>query len=213
MSFAVLTFFHLLAQTSLLEPLNLVLTPLVAYIPKLVNCVVLLVVAFLVAILLKRVAAGLLTLVKIDAKLNEAIGDAPSARDSVSSLVANIVFWLALLFFLPAIVSPFALPDLVEPIVHITDRVFGFVPNIVAAVVILLVGVFVLRIIRRLVAGALAKAGLDRVTEKWGQTAGLGDTRLSGLLAQTLYLLLLFSLCIAALQALNLEAVYAPAAQ
>ena len=90
-------------------------------------------------------------------------------------------------------------------------QVFAYLPNIVAAGLILVVGWFVARIVRRIVTGLLAAAGVDRLSERVGLGAALGRQTLSGLLGLLVYILILVPVLISALNALQIEAVTRPA--
>ena len=90
------------------------------------------------------------------------------------------------------------------------DNVLTFLPNVLAAVLILIIGWLVARIVRRVTASFLASVGVDRLGERVGLGAGVGTQRLSELLGLTLYVLILIPVLIGALNALQLDAVTAP---
>jgi hypothetical protein len=91
------------------------------------------------------------------------------------------------------------------------DEILGFVPNLFAAGLILVIGWFVARIIQRVVANLLAAVGLDRLSEQVGVATALGEQKLSGLIGLLVYVLILIPVLIAALDALNMEAITQPA--
>src|SRR5207237_8363988 len=94
-------------------------------------------------------------------------------------------------FFRPAMLDAWALPGLVQPLQTMFTRIFTFLPNLLAAVVIFLVGWFVARVAQRVVTGLLAAAGVDRFAERIGIAKALGSNQLSSLLGTIVYLLLL----------------------
>src|SRR5688572_10894792 len=91
------------------------------------------------------------------------------------------------------------------------NQVFGYLPNIVAAGLILLVGWFVARIVQRIVTGLLAAAGIDSLADRVGLTQVLGRQSLSGLLGLVVYIFILVPVLISALNALQIEAITRPA--
>src|SRR5207244_3798706 len=123
----------------------------------------------------------------------------------------NTAFWLVILFFLPAILDALALPGLLQPLQTMVTRIFTFLPNLLAAVVIFLVGWFVARIAQRVVTGLLAAAGVDRFAERIGIAKALGSNQLSSLLGTIVYLLILIPVLISALDALGIAAITGPA--
>ena len=65
------------------------------------------------------------------------------------------------LLFLPGILDALELGGILEPVQVMLGQVFAYLPNIVAAGLILVIGWFVARIVRRIVTGLLAAAALD----------------------------------------------------
>jgi hypothetical protein len=90
-------------------------------------------------------------------------------------------------------------------------RFLAFLPNLVAAAVIFVVGWFIARIIRNIVTGLLSAIGADRLSERVGLASALGQQKLSGLLGLFVFVLMIIPVLTAALDALQLQAVTAPA--
>jgi hypothetical protein len=131
-------------------------------------------------------------------------------RPSIAETVATAVYWLVFLFFLPAILGALNLGGLLAPVQGMIGQILGFIPNLFAAGLILVIGWFAARIIRRVVSSLLTAVGVDRL----GQRVGLStaDRRLSDLLGLVVYILVLIPVVVAALNALNIAAVTQPAA-
>jgi hypothetical protein len=87
----------------------------------------------------------------------------------------------------------------------------GFVPNLFAAALMLLVGWFVARIVQRIVTGLLAAVGVDRLGDRVGLSQVMGGQTLSGLLGLVVYVFILLPVLISALDALRIEAISRPA--
>jgi len=92
------------------------------------------------------------------------------------------------------------------------DKALSFLPNIFAAGLILAVGWFVARIVRRIVSNVMIAVGADQLSERVGLTKILGSQQLSGLLGLVVYVLILIPILVAALNALALDAIKRPAA-
>ena len=104
---------------------------------------------------------------------------------SVSSTISNTAFWLVILFFLPAILDQLALPGLLTPVQSMINRIFLFLPNLLAAAVIFAVGWFVATVVKRVLTGVLAAVGVDRLSERLGISRALGSqTKLGEVLDQ-----------------------------
>ena len=91
-----------------------------------------------------------------------------AGMQSMSRTVANVLFWLVILLFLPSILSAFELRGLLEPVQAMLTKLLGAVPNIVAALIIGFVGWLVAKILRGLVVNLLAAA--DSTT--WAGASG-----------------------------------------
>jgi hypothetical protein len=118
---------------------------------------------------------------------------------------------LVFLLFLPNILETLKLQGLLAPVQGLIDRVLTFLPNILAAGVILAAGWFIARIVQRIVTNLLAAVGVDGIGEKVGLAPALGTKRLSGLLGLIVYVFILIPVLISSLNALALEAITRPA--
>jgi len=121
------------------------------------------------------------------------------------------VYWLTFLLFLPAILSPLNLDGLLSPVQGMIDRGLAFLPNILAAAVILIVGWIVARIVRRIVTNVLDAMEADRFSRQTGLQTALGDHRLSTVIGLIVFILILIPVLVASLNALELQAITAPA--
>ena len=182
------------------------------YLPRLISAIVLAIVAWVVAMIAKWVVDKALTAARVDQRYGKHVGTTPSgAPFSLTKTVSNTVFWLVILFFLPAILDELSLPGLFAPVQTMVNRVFAFLPNLFAAAVIFLVGLFVARVVQRVVTGLLSAAGVDRFAERIGIAKALGNQTFSGLLGAIVFLLILIPVLISALDALGIAAITGPA--
>ena len=149
-----------------------------------------------------------LLLAGVDRRLGEQAGGEPEV--SVSTVVSEASFWLTLLLFLPAILGVLAIEGLTDPVGSMVDRVLVFAPNLVAAGVILGVGVLAARVLRRIVANLAQSVGADDIGERVGLTGDDGTQRLSDLLGLVVYALILIPVIVSALNALQIDAVAEP---
>ena len=206
----VIAFLQTIKLTVVTDPLNQILQPVMAYLPRLVGAAVLALVAWVLATVLKKVIIGALQAAKFDEKVGGATGES-GLSSGLSAAFAEVVYWLVFLLFLPAILEALDLKSLLEPVTSLFDKVFSFLPNILSAAAILAIGWLVARIVQRILQSLLASAGTDRLSEKWGLAASLGSQKLSGVLGLVVYYVILVPVLIAALGALQLDAVTKPA--
>ena len=197
-----------LALDQVSEPLNESLNEIFAFLPRAVGAALLLVAAIVVARFLRGLVSRGLLLAGVDRRLDEQAVGQPEVR--VSTAVSEASFWLTLLLFLPAILGVLAIEGLTDPVGNMVDRVLVFAPNLVAAGVILGVGVLAARILRRIVANLAQSVGADGVGERVGLTGDNGTQRLSELLGLVVYALILIPVIVSALNALQIDAVADP---
>jgi hypothetical protein len=213
MLFVLLAFFEALGLTLITEPLNRFLSEIVGYIPNLIGPAILLVVAWSLATGLRFVVRRVLDAMALDDRLGEGAGFEDEDRVSISSTVSEAVYWLVFLLFLPAILGALQLEGLLQPVQSMIDKVLAFVPNMLAALLILAAGWLLARIIQRIVGNVLAAVGADRLSDRAGLDTALGEQKLSGLIGLVLYVLILVPVLIAALNTLHLDAITAPASE
>jgi hypothetical protein len=210
MIFVLIAFFQALGLTAVTQPLNRLLAQLFEYAPQLLGAGLLLLLAWIVATGLRWLITRGLGALKLDERLGGQAG-LEVERVPLTKSIADAVYWLVFLLFLPAILTALDLQGLLGPVQGMVDKVLGFLPNLLAAGLILAVGWFVARIVQRIVSNLLAAVGVDGLSERVGLTSVLGKQTLSGLLGLIVYVLILIPVLIAALNALALEAITQPA--
>jgi hypothetical protein len=139
-----------------------------ALLPRLLAAILLLIVGWLLARLVQRVAVRLMRLVRLDTAAEHAGVDdflvRGGVRLTVVSLVGQILYWGLILIFAVAVFNVLGLtvaPDLVE-------RISAYLPNVVAALVVVVFGSIGARFIRGLVVAYLSNVGV-----KDGERIGL----------------------------------------
>jgi len=124
--------------------------------------------------------------------------------------VGNVLFWLVILLFIPAILGAYDLQPLLAPVQSMVDKVLALVPNVFAALVIGFVGWLVAKVMRGLVTNLLAAAGADKA----GHSAGLDQSvHLSRVAGTLVFIFIFIPTLIAALDALQIESVSKPATE
>ncbi|TFH49196.1 MAG: hypothetical protein E4G89_05190 [Methanothrix sp.] len=207
--FVFVAFFQVLGLTLVAEPLNQLLTVVFSYLPKLFAALVIAVIAWIIATVLKKIVLRVLMTAKVDEGLGSKTGldktDMP-----LSQTIAEIVFFLVLLLFLPMILNALALCGLLEPLQLMIGKILGFLPNLLAAAIILIIGWFIARILQKIITNLLIAMGSERLSEKVGLAKVLGSQGLAGLIGLVVYILVLLPVLIAALQALAIDAITLP---
>ena len=211
MIFVLIAFFQILGMTALTEPLNGMLNQIFVYLPKLVSAGVLLLLAWIAGSLLRRVVTGVLSRVNIERRLAEPAGIEPTTESVLPQTIGNFVYWLTFLVLLPAVLDALGLQGLLQPVQQMLAKIVGFLPNLFAAALIMLIGWLGARIVQQVVTNVLDATGVNDFGRRVGLATGLGIESLSGLAGTLSYAIILIISAIAALESLNLKAISDPA--
>ena len=211
MLFVLAAFFSRLGLAGIAEPLSGFLDNLTTiYLPRIFAAGVLLIVAWLLATALKFLVRKGADLLKLDDRLSTYGALEEGERVSISDSLATAVFWFVFLLFLPSVLTALGIASVAEPIQNVFTEIFGYIPNLLAAGVVALVGWFIARVVRQIVTNLLKAIG----TDSFGQRIGLKLERgLSDLLGMILYVIILLVTVIAALEQLNITALSEPTTQ
>ena len=201
------------------EPLNAFLEEVLGYLPNLLAAGLLVVLAFLVSAILRFATRRSLDALGVDKRLHRELGDdtdtdvRTSDTPSVSESIAIAVYYLVWLLFLPAILDTLELSGLLSPVRSMLNEALDFLPNLLAAVLIGVVGIFLARLLRKITSSLSSAAGVNNLSERLGINKVLGRQRLSDTLGTIVYVLVLIPVLIAALNALQIQAITDPASR
>ena len=208
MLFVLVAFFQTLQLTAISDPLSSLLNELLSAGPQLLGAILILLVGWVVAGLARAFFSRLLSISKLEERLSDSADIDASAQSTRESL-SNGLFWIVFLLFLPAVLNTLGMQGLVEPVQSVVDQALSAIPRFFGAAVLLFTGWVIARIVRQIVANLLKAANVDR----FGERIGLDDSKqsLTDLLATTTYVLVFIPVVIAALNALEIEALSGPA--
>ena len=209
--FVLVAFLQTLGLTLVTEPLNLMLSQLFEFLPRILGAAAVLLVAWILATILRLVVVRLVDASKLEERLGGSTAIERPSRVAISATLGDAVYWLIFLLFLPGVLDTLGLQGLLRPVQGMLDEVLGFLPNLFAALLIATAGWFVARIVQQIVANLLAALGADQLSESTGLASALGRQRLSRLIGLVVYILILIPVLVAALNALELDAITQPA--
>lgn len=209
MAFAIVAFLNALNLTSVSAPLNSFLQQIFSYLPKLGSAALLLGVALLLATLSRTILTRGLARFNLDDRLSSQTGE--SSPFLLNETLGNALYWFILLFFLPLILDVLDLQGPLAPVQNLLNQVLSALPKILTAVIIGAVGWLIARVVRGIVTNLLAAVGTDQLGRRVGLTRSTGGMSLSALLGTIVYVLVLIPTAIAALNALDVQAISAPA--
>jgi hypothetical protein len=212
MILAVVAALNVLNLTTVSEPLNNFLNQIFAFLPRLGSAAILIGIAWLLATITKAVVVRIARTFSLDERLSQQAPDTPSENQfSLSETLGNALYWFIFLFFLPLILDVLGLQGPLAPVQQLLSEILAALPNILKAIIIAAVGWLIARIVRGIVTNLLSAAGADRLGAQFGLSRTTGSQSLSWLVGTIVYVLILIPTAVAALEALEIEAIAAPA--
>lgn len=205
---------HYVQLEGVADPLNELISEVLGYLPNAAGAAIIMIAAWIVARILRYLAVTALSKTTIDETINKELREADlGERAPPSKTLGDAIYWLVLLLFLPAALGALKLEGLLDPVEGMFAEILGFLPNLIAAAAIFLIGWFVARLVQRIVANLMSAAGVDRLSDRVGVEKALGKNKLSDLLGVVAHILIVIPVAIMALDTLGIEAITRPASE
>lgn len=174
-----------------------------------IKAALILILAFITASIVRSIVVKLFTRTKLNALLGQE-NDGADGKERAVTFLGKLVHLLVFLLFVPGIFESLGMREVSSPILNLLDTLWGYLPNILAAVLVLWIGFFIARLVRELLIPVFNRLKVNALQEKAGlPVADAG--KLSNTLAYIVYVLILIPVIIASLQVLNIQAVSTPA--
>ncbi|MEG4281133.1 mechanosensitive ion channel [Microcoleus sp. MON1_C1] len=210
--FFLIAFFNRLNLTAVSQPLNTFLNQITGFLPKLAGALIWLGIAWVLATVAKMAVSRAMRTFSVDERLNQEVGAAPTERPLLlSDTVANALYWFIFLLFLPLILDSLEMQQALLPVNNLLNQILAAIPKILEAVLIGFVGWLLAMVVRRIVTNLLAAAGADGLGARFGISRTSGGQSLSWIVGTIVYVLILIPTAIAALNALDIQAISQPA--
>jgi len=190
-----------LGMNSVSAPITNLVNKFLAFVPSLVAAIIIIVVGLFVAKLVKDLLASLLKAVKVDA-LQEKAGIKASDNASFSNIIANVVYGLIVLVVITTGLDQLKIPAISNPANDIVASIFAIIPSVLAAIVIIAAGVFIAKLVAKLLEGLLAGVGADSLLEK--VTGSAKKVSLSKVISEVVKYVLVIIFLVQGINVLNL---------
>ncbi|MGY6529290.1 MAG: mechanosensitive ion channel [Cyanobacterium sp.] len=216
--FVVVAFLNALELNLVSEPLNALLNEVMSFLPNLGGAAIILVVAWLLATVVKLIVIKTLSQFNFDEKLNQQVqeedgevADSSGADIAIGDTIGNTLFWFIILLFLPSILGILGLDGTLRPLEELVNDILGVVPNVFAALIIAFIGWIVAQVVKKVVTNLLKASGADAIGAKFGMSTTNKKQSLSYVIGSVVYVLILIPIAITALDALQIQAISVPA--
>lgn len=146
----------------LLEPAKSILKQAGNFISSLIGMILILVIGWLIAKLVQNVIARLLKLMRLDSIADQIGANNILAKGGIkytlSELLGVLCYWIVILVTLTVSVNAIGLTAVAD----LLNRVILYVPNIIAAIFILVLGIFCATFLGSIIQTSAANAGLSQ---------------------------------------------------
>ena len=176
-----------------------------------VQAILLLLLAWIVAVIARAIVRKILS--------GYAARKAPSAPEEVRAIsgdtiriIGNIVFAVVFLLFLPGALEKLGLSSVTAPLTGLASKFINFLPNLIAAIILIAFGFFLAKLASQLLSKLLKKTKLDSFQAHCGIQPRAGS-EFSDIIAKIAYALILIIFVVAGIQVLNISAISNPATE
>lgn len=178
-------------------------------VPSVLYALLLLVIAFIAASIVKALVVKLLQAIKIEKLLGKAGVNEKSVK-SVSEFLGKLAYFVTFLLFLPAVLDKLGMQSVSSPIIILANSFLAFVPKLIGAGIIVAVGVFIANIVKELLIPILKAVKVDALQEKAGIEAS-ETASFSSIIANVVYAVIMLVVITSALDELGIYAISQPA--
>jgi len=161
---------------------NAFATKITAFLPELIGAIIIFILGWIVARLFKLAVVKLLILVRFD-KATDKTGvkgflNKGNITNAPSEIIGSLVYWFAMILVIIASLDALGLPIVSD----LLNSIFLYIPNVVAAIIVLILGLLLGNLLSAVVRTAAANAGL-KSAEGLGKLALYAIVFFSGAIA------------------------------
>ena len=205
-------FIFIIAISGALSQLNLnsisapfanMVNQVLTFIPNLIAAIAVGVIGWVIATVARTAINAALSKTSMDERLSEKAGVKP-----MSSTIADMVYWFILLVVLTMVLGQLELDGLFAPLTNMVDKIFSFIPNILIAAVVFVVGYIIAKVVRGIVTNLVSTFDVQKLATKAGLSEQNSLPNIAGSLA---FLVVIIPTIIAALNALKIDVIARPA--
>lgn len=159
-----------LGMQSVSSPIIILANSFLAFVPKLIGAGIIVAVGVFIANIVKELLIPVLKAVKVDA-LQEKAGIEASETASFSSIIANVVYAVIMLVVITSALDELGIYAISQPANAVVESIFAAIPNVLCAILIIAIGVFIANLVGKLLEALLAGVGTDKLLEKISDSA------------------------------------------
>ena len=186
-------------------PFGNMINKVLAFIPTLLGAAIIGAIGWVIATVARTGVDMALSKTTLDERLTAHAGVRP-----MSSTIADMVYWVILLFTIVIVLGQLELDGLFAPLTNMVDKFLNAIPNIIAAAIIFFIGYIVAKVVRGIATSFVSTLDLQGYADRAGIT-GERHNSLPNLAGSLAFLLVIIPTIVAALDALNIDTITRPA--
>ncbi len=181
-----------------------------------VKALVFLIIAFAAAALAGFVVKRLFKLTGLDAKFDK-WGINEGENGTALKFIGKLVFLIVFLLFLPSVLEALGLESVSKPIIDFANTFISYFPNIIAASILIFIGIFLGQILGNVIAVLLKKTRIDSLAGKLSRGSDDSEKesenapKISEIVGKTVNGLVVLLSIVEAFTVLDIEAISTPA--
>ncbi len=182
------------------------LTKILGYLPTLLGAMIILIVGWIIAKIIKRLIEALLGAVRFDTLADKAgvtgILKKGNLKITASEVVSGLVYWLVIIMVLVMVVNALGLPKASD----VLASLFAYVPKVIGALFVLVVAMFLASFVSSIIRTAAGNANLPKPelyagVSRWAiiifaATIALGELGIGTLLVTATFNIILGGVCL-----------------
>jgi len=145
-----------------IEPVQAMLVRAATFLPTLIGILVILIVGWIIAAVLKNVVVKLLKLIQFDTASDKSgLADVlrrGGIKNTLSELIGGLIYWIIMLLVFMAALNALGM----TVVAGLLDKVILYIPNVIAAIFIVSLGIFFASIVGSIVMTACSNAGIKQ---------------------------------------------------
>ena len=149
-------------ETLIAEPVRTMFSKIMGFLPTLLGALIILVVGWIIAKLIRQLIDKLLQIVRFDTLADKTgISDVikkGNLKITAREVISHLVYWLIIIMVLIMTVDALGLPKASD----VLTALFGYIPNVIAALLVIVVAIFLASFVSGIVSTAAGNAKMPR---------------------------------------------------
>jgi hypothetical protein len=157
-----------LGMDQVTAPLRRMLDQIMLYVPQVIGAALIMAVFVIVAIVVRKATEAVLKFADdLPAKADMATGPV-----NISGITSTVLFAVLILFGIAAALSELGIEAISEPVGGLVDSILGAIPNIIVALIVLGLFMFIAKFVADLIRKTLPATGVDKAVAELGLLKG-----------------------------------------